>query len=275
MIQAKIIEDSINRQGKRLTTFVLRYPRFVHAELLTHRQFSRNASSSRAIPAKKLINQAINDIAWPVHWGKNQPGMQARQELSKWRIFLIKKLWKMAAFLMVCFAHFLNKLALHKQVVNRILEPFTHISTIVTATEFDNFFALRTHPDAQPEIKVLAELMLVEYNNSKPKLILQGEWHLPFVSSLERHTLDLETQLKCSVARCARVSYLNHEGKLDINKDIGLHDDLYRDGHVSPFEHQATPLGWVAASGNFVGWKQYRKTLANEVRVFDYTKVLS
>ena len=155
MITAKMIEDSISEDGVRISTLQLRYHRYVHAEFMTHRVFSRSASSSRAIPIKKIIHQVWNEPAMPVHWGANISGMQAKNELSGWRLLLARNVWLTASKFACIFAYMLYYVGLHKQIGNRILEPWQFINVIVTSTEWDNFFELRIHPDAQPEIKEL------------------------------------------------------------------------------------------------------------------------
>ena len=157
---------------------------------------------------------------------------------------------------------------LHKQLVNRILEPFAWITVIITATEWANFFTQRTHADAQPELKHLATLMLDAYRASEPRALALGEWHTPLILADEEAALPVEQRLKISVARSARVSYLTHDGSRDHAKDVELYERLVAggaNGHWSPFEHVATPLAsgddW---SGNFRGWQQYRKRFADE-----------
>ncbi len=265
MIEAKIVADSMSPSGVRLTTYSIVYPRFVHSELLTHRVFSRNAASSRAIPVKKFMKTLRENPASPVWWGKNQPGMQAKDELTGFRLWMSKRMWIFACYLMLFCAWVFDKLGLHKQIANRILEPWFHMRTIITATEWQNFFALRMHPDAQPEIRALAFAMQKQMDESLPKNLTLKEWHLPYVTDEERKTLDTATLLKVCTARCCRVSYLNHEGKVELDKDLKLHARLLADGHMSPFEHAALPLedanSW---SGNFRGWHQYRKQIPNE-----------
>lgn len=265
MITVKVIEDSTCAAGVRLATLQLCYPRFVHAEFMTHRVFSRNASSSRAIPVKRMLEMVRNEPAMPVHWGANQPGMQARDELKGRYLDRAKELWLSAANCAAGIAEEMQDLGLHKQVANRILEPFQHISVVLTATEWDNFFALRDHPDADPNIQALAAEMGYAMCKSEPTMLEVGDWHLPYVSREERRNLSIEVQLKVSAARCARVSYLNHDGSHpDIEKDIDLHDKLVgaNPPHMSPVEHQARcrglSTGW---SGNFRSWEQYRKLL--------------
>lgn len=283
MISAKIVADSISTQGVRITTMELNYHRFIHSEFMTHRVFSRNASSSRAIPVEKQIHQVLNTPAMPVHWGRNQSGMQARGEIEC--PTLAQDVWKYASELSVDRAYELKDLDTHKQVVNRLLEPFQWIKVIVTATEWDNFFKLRLDSGAQPEIRELASHMKEAMNKSIPVELEAGEWHLPYITN-EQYTHMMVNEysitdiIKCSVARCARVAMLNHDGSNpDITKDLLLYDRLVGSTpeHASPTEHQACPMPenvnfntqgishldkfgnyW---SGNFRGFLQYRKIL--------------
>ena len=263
IISAKIIADSVAEHGVRLTTLQLQYPRFIHAEFMTHRVFSRNASSSRAIPVAKVIEQVRDNPAAPIHWGKNQPGMQANAQVDD--VPEAQALWMQAARDAADTAEEMSRIGLHKQVANRILEPFQYMHVIVTATEWDNFFELRAHSDAQPEIHALAVEMYRAMNASEPRYLVEDDWHLPYVTTEERLRYYGETDLllKVSAARCARVSYLTHDGQTpDIEKDIALYERLVgsRPLHASPIEHQATPMPnpehW---SGNFRGWLQHRQ----------------
>jgi len=267
-ISAKVIEDSISLDGARLTTLELIYHRYIHAEFLTHRMFSRNASSSRAIPTHKLIEQVRNNPMMPVHWGANQSGMQAREEIKNHADFGQGEYqWRGAAMEMASRAETMLQQGYHKQIVNRLLEPFLPIHVIVTATEWDNFFSLRIHPDAQPEINELATKMKAAMDSSAPKLLKTAyDWHLPFVTNEERKSgLDNKTLAKLSAARCARESYLTHYGENpSLDKDVALYDRLVgsKPVHASPVEHQAYPLSnkdeWCR---NFRGWKQFRSLI--------------
>lgn len=278
--EAKIIEDSINRAGIRLITMQLRYPRFVHAEFMTHRVFSRNASSSRAIPVAKMIEQVRTNPAMPVHWGRNQPGMQAREELTGRELAEVKGMWIQAARAAAECAEYMNARGAHKQVVNRILEPFQWISVVVTATEWDNFFELRDHEDADPNIAKLARLMNEAQAASTPtercrywqEPVNSKHWHLPYVSEDERfeYLKDPNTLAKLSTARCARVSYLKHDGtKPSIAEDLALYERLVGSHplHASPTEHAALvgmydeDAAWNEVGmwhKNFRGWIQWR-----------------
>lgn len=288
-IEAKIIADSVSELGQRLTTFELTYPRFVHAEFMTHRVFSRNASSSRAIPIEKMIQRVIDDPAEPVEWGRNQSGMQAEKLLAPHEVSAARRVWLNARDKAVQHAQEMLNLrgVPHKQIVNRILEPWMHITVLVTATDYDNFFHLRCHKDAQPEIRVLAMQMENAMKLSRPRLLQVGDWHLPYVTMQdemmikEQYPTESVGQLKIDicVARCARVSYLTHGGdKPTIENDLKLNERLIGSSplHASPAEHQATPDTGVAnrgmgvnwntpkLHGNFTGWIQYRKTLEGE-----------
>ena len=179
---AVVIADSISDQGIRITTFQLRYWRAIHAELMTHRVFSRNAGSSRARPSKAIIEQVAHDPWGPIVWGLNEPGMQANnladisvgmQSLWSWRN-IAKRAANSATVLL--------NLGLHKQIVNRVLEPFTYIDVVVTATDYANWFALRLDEDAQPEIQQLAQAMESAMAASAPAMLKPGEWHLPYIT---------------------------------------------------------------------------------------------
>lgn len=266
-IFASILADSINVVGNRITSFLLRYPRFIHADFMTHRLFSRNTSSSRARPVAKLIEEAETAPALPIYWGKNQRGMQAEEELTGQELALAIKQWNSARKAAIAQAKKLNKLGMHKQYVNRILEPFTHITVICTATHFGNFFNLRAHNDAMPEIQDLAYKMLTLYSSNKPQLLQPEEWHLPFADQYLNESIEISDALKIVTARAARVSYLNYDGNISHEKDYQLHDDLIAGGHWSPFEHAAMALDSPTPCGNFVGFKQYRKFFAKEHRI--------
>ena len=292
-ITAKVICDSQPKTGTRITTLELEYPRFIHSEFMTHRMFSRNASSSRAIPIMKMIQAVIDNPAMPIHWGKNQAGMQAHEQLEDKYQLQAQLLWLAARDSAVEHAKTMMALGAHKQIVNRILEPFTHIRVIVTATNFANFFALRDHEDAQPEIRELAVAMKKAIEESTPQLLGIGECHLPYLdeedfknirehlkeNSITRHdpTQHQIWMMACAVsaARCARVSYLTHDGERPtLQKDLELYRHLVNANppHMSPCEHQATPdihdacEGWhrLHLQANFTGWVQFRHLIHGE-----------
>jgi thymidylate synthase ThyX len=252
---AQILLDS-TYNNSRLTTFVVTYPRIVHSEFMTHRVFSRNAASSRAIPFKKMLEQVRTDPFYPVWWGSNQPGMVADREVSN--IGLAKASWTEALDQAIESAQALDKAGLHKQIVNRILEPFSWITVILTGTDYDNFFLLRCAKDAQPELRKIALLMKDLYYTNVP---IERSLHAPYIQPDEEHLPALD-KMKISAARCARVSYLTHEGTRDVSKDFVLAERLLSSRHMSPFEHPCVPSD--GRNANLTGWKAYRKEIPGE-----------
>ena len=297
---AKILADSLSPDGVRLTTFEITFPRIVLAEFNTHRMFSRNSASSRAIPVEKMIKMVMENPYVSSSWGKNQKGMQADQEVSPQQAAEARAGWLNARDCAVIYAKTLGEIGVHKQITNRLLEPFMWHTVIVTSTEWSNFFHLRDNPQAHPDIQKIAHMMRELYASPdrQPKKLDYGEWHLPLVSK-EEHYAEAhleesprwEVLRKVSVGRCARVSYLTHDGKRDLSEDIRLHDQLLQNGHLSPFEHVARPvdftrtgdrelcvephpLPWKPAltakdlfCGNFRGWVSLRKTIPGEADI--------
>lgn len=296
-IKAKIIADSVSAvNGQRITTFELEYPRFIHSELMTHRLFSRNAMSSRAVPIEKMIEQVRTNPAKPVHWGKNQNGMQAKQELEGYPLQEAKSLWNEGASEASSLADMLNEQGAHKQLVNRILEPFQLMKTVLTATEFDNFFWLRKHEDAQPEIKELAERMYgqLEWNKCLTIELDVGDWHTPYYEAgywLQDDETPLEDALAISSSCCAQVSYRLLDNSIEKARKVYQRLVESTPVHASPFEHQATPMKYFEQedytalsqssdfdkgtthedikgnrwSGNFKSWIQYRQLIDGNV----------
>lgn len=298
MISAKILADSVSEQGHRMTTMEIEYPRFILAELNTHRMLSKNSASSRAIPAKTMREHLRNQPASPVHWGKNQPGMQASEELVTNNLADAKFVWKRALEDALHWHSVLSdRLGLHKQVANRITEPWMTMKTVISGTEWRNFWWLRAHPDAQPEIHELAVQMQTAYDSSTPQLLYPGEWHVPYVNtarssdgSLVYHdansqAITAEQARIISASCCAQVSYRKNDDTLE--KAQKIFDQLINSQpcHASPVEHQATPMTthndesdpeyWepgithVSAngdlwSGNLRGWIQHRKLITGE-----------
>lgn len=268
-MHAKIVKDSISEAGRRITTFELKYPRIIHAELKTHRILSTNSASSRAIPVKRMIQSVIDETFVPWHWGANQPGMQARQEIGATAKELAKSVWVASANEAIHTARRLADLGLHKQIVNRVLEPYQYITTLVTGTEFNHFLALRNDDEAEDHFHDLAFMVKGELDRSTPTLLRWGEWHLPYVTEKDHDRLHgVETLVKLCVARCARVSYLTHDKKEPLlDEDLALYERLTTHWpiHASPLEHAAYPLEDPnERSGNFKGWFQHRKQLEKE-----------
>ena len=267
-ITAKVICDSINETGKRITTFELEYPRYIHCELLTHRMLSKNCSSSRAIPIEKMLGYIENNMALPVYLGRNKSGMQAVEEIEDKESAL--RFWKDSFVWVKSTVNVLTELGLHKQIANRLTEPYQMMKVVVTATEWDNFFNLRIDKDAQPELVMLADKMFNAMQGSTPKTLKAGQWHLPYVDSIESDEkpvvssrdndqyyfltdndgnnlgeIYLEDAIKISVASCAAVSYRTEN--MTLAKADKIFDMLINaeNLHSSPFEHVAKPTHYT------------------------------
>lgn len=275
MITAKIIADTAAPSGKRITTVQVTLPRFILPQLNKHRAFSNNAQSSRAVPTTKLIESVRNNYAKPIFWGKNQKGMVAELELEAQELYAAKAVWYRQAMSAADAAEQMMNLGAHKEIANRLLEPFLYVDVVLTATEWDNFFNLRLAHDTQRDMQMLAREIASAMGLSFPK---QRNVHLPYVSDDEIQKWWFESGGKgydvdwqqayefwadVSAARCARVSYLNHDGTdCDIENDKRLAMYLKDNKHLTPFEHQAVAIDIDdprQSSGNFEGWKQHRK----------------
>lgn len=296
---AKLLKHSISSvNGKEIWTFELVYPRMIHAELMTHRLFSRNAASSRAIPIDKLIGLIETSLAYPSEWGLNEKGMQA--QLQHASVATCKWAWESAAKSAVISARILQRLGLHKQICNRVIEPFQNIKTIVTCTEKANWDWLRDHPDADPTIHALARLMTEACEKSTPFELHPGEYHVPYVDTIRDEYDSIiylvngedvgeHDAIKISTSCCAQVSYRVLDES--VKKALMIYDALVTSTpvHASPFEHVATPMSVPTLfvdefdpltmkmgekidnfgdfwSGNFKGWYQYRQEIPNNVR---------
>lgn len=292
-ITAKLIAYSQAPNKQTVATFELEYPRWIHGEILTHRMFSRNAMSSRAVPVEKMIEQVLNTPATPIHWGKNQPGMQAKEELKAPQLNEVQGMWHDAAKEAAYIANKMSKCNTHKQIVNRILEPFQTMKTVVTSTEWDNFFYLRNHEDAQPEIKRLAEEMLECFENEDPVQLTSEDWHTPYFGEgywLKGCGIPLEDALAISSSCCAQVSFRQLDDTLEKAKRIYERLVESKPVHASPFEHQCAPMKWSKLckdtmqqgwetgvthmdrefsfwSGNFKGFIQHRQLIPGNVYI--------
>jgi thymidylate synthase ThyX len=269
----RVEADSLNPWGQRLTTIVCRYPRLIHAAVSKHRMLSISGASSRAIPTAKLIERVRRDPVEPM-WTKNQKGMQGESihdEMMRKRLHLeyLRHVEEVCVFV-----DWMSQGQVHKQNVNRLLEPFMWIDCVITATDWSNLFGLRIHKDAQDEFELLAKMIYVAMRRSKPSTLQKGDWHLPLtdhdrarVSSELFHDRPsvLNALRMVSAARCARTSYARHDGKdTHWEDDFKIAVDLKNSTplHAVPFEHQATPC--EGRHGNFNGWKQARKLFDNE-----------
>ena len=300
LITARILADSVAPNGQRMTTMEIEYPRFILAELNTHRMLSKNSASSRAIPVKAMHEHIRTNTAGPVHWGVNQPGMKAKETLDPSDTVEALLIWEQARDSALDFAMQLADLNLHKQVTNRITEPWMTMKTVISGTEWANFFWLRAHADAQPEIHELAVKMWNAYNKSTPQLLQPGEWHLPYVKSHRLSSGELiyldatdtpittEQGRVISASCCAQVSYRKSDDSYEKAHKIFKQLIESQPCHASPVEHQATPMDldsmdkydpecWQDGvthasrngdlwSGNLRSWIQFRKLIAGEAQ---------
>lgn len=290
--QVKIIADSLAPCGKRLTTITARYPRIVHSEIMTHRDRERNAASSRAIPWPVMCEQIQNHPFVPISWGLEQSGMQMGEPIPPELADYANQLWLEARDAMVDYANSIANIGktynrhhrltsgprpeyedikIHKSLPNRLTEPWMYITVVMSATEWENFFRLRCHPDTEQHFRKIAEMIRTIKNQSIPVQLKDGKWHLPFIipqdyvdssELVNNREEDVALIKNVSVARCARVSYLTHEGKRSLTKDVELFHRLATGsdfGHFSPFGHIASASSELVRSGPFIGFNQYRK----------------
>ena len=259
---ATVIADS-TWNNQRITTMELVYPRFIHSEFMTHRMFSRNASSSRATPVKTLLEELEEDYAKPSKIFMNKKGMVGDVEATEEVKELTYNYWDWAHMCAIIAAKHMAKAGVHKQHINRLLEPFSFIRVIVTATEWENFFKLRLAPDAQPEIQELAQAMKASQEASTPK---HTPKHMPYITWEEEDKYRISEVIKVSAARCARVSYLKHDGtKPNVEDDLRLSDMLLEGGHKTPFEHFALYNEKDTFHANLKGWASARYALEHEL----------
>lgn len=306
-MQVEVILASQGPNQKPIYTIRMRYPRIIHGEIMTHRFFSRNARSSRAVPVKTMLLECTSIPFIPWHWGKNQKGMQAGDDCDE-LLFIEwtddhwenrEDAWLLARDTAVNIASAYMTAGYHKQIPNRLLEPFSWIDTLITTTDLDNFLWLRQHEAAEPHLQDLANLMAVAVENCEIQELNIGQWHIPYVTNedyneLPLHKGGLEVLLKVSAARCAWISYKPFGGQenTDYEREMKTYDMLLSSDrvHASPFEHQATPdeitisttstlvedgvvgdseTNWKKPHlhGNLNGYIQYRKLIPNECYV--------
>ncbi len=309
-MQAEVILASKSKYALPIFTIRLRYPRIIHSEIMTHRVFSRNARSSRAVPVQTMLDEVRTKPFVPWHWGKNQKGMQAAEECNEpvlldfvgnyWETdipYSREASWLYARDYAVEVAEAFMTAGYHKQIPNRLLEPFMWIDTLITATDWDNFLWLRDHKDAEPHLQDLARLVKQAMDSAKIRMLGEyGGWHLPYIRDEDfdwayKFISDRDDVLvpdrqerarllaKISAARCARISYKPFDGNASYEAELARYDSLINSDrvHASPVEHQAqadrhdpdypnTGI-WEGGDlrGNFApGWIQYRKTIPNE-----------
>ena len=264
MIKAKVVCDSLSPDGHRLTTVECKFPRIILAEVNTYGMITKSASSNRAIPIQRRIDEVGSDPFIPIYWGKNEPGMVASEELEYDLQLEATSVWLEAAQAMIDYTTYLKNLGVHKQIAIRLLEPFLWQTNVMTATSFDNMFNQRIHKDAQPEFNALAVEIKKAVDESTPINLGYDNWHLPYIYE-DEDSLDLELKKKISVARVARTSYGN-QNKRDAEKDLELHDRLWNADpkHWAPFEQIAQPtyLDQWEIPGRYSGFISLRHLLA-------------
>lgn len=258
--RVRVLADSLSPTGKRLTTLECIFWRPILPELNTHRVFSRNTRSSRAVPVDNLIAEIKKSPWGPCEWGVNQRGMVAKELITdKSQLDLCKYTWYHSAILASQMAKALADIGVHKQVVNRLLEPYICAYTVLSSTEWDNFFNLRLANDAQPEMRVLAQKIEEAMNASNPEQLTESDWHLPYITKEEKEIFSKIDCCKMSAARCARVSYKCFDGSVSPEEDLKLYQKLVENKHFSALEHVATPAVDSYIQSNFRGWNQLRK----------------
>ena len=261
--KVNIIKHSVSGEGIELVTLHARYPRMIHSEIMTHRAFSRNGRSSRAVPTMTLVQE---DPYYP-KFKKNQPGMQAGDYLDEETQAKATAIWERMVRACNTGAKNLQRIGVHKQWANRPTEWYGYIDVLISSTDFNNFFTLRDHADAQPEINDVAEAIRKSISGSTPNHVESWEWHLPYITNEELEEYPIDILQKVSVARCARVSYKPFDGKADVESELARYTRLVaaKPVHASPTEHVATPdirvvkvWAYPEQHGNFRGWRQLR-----------------
>jgi hypothetical protein len=280
-----VIADSLTNAAAapRLSTYIVRYPRYVHAEALRHRVISRNAASSRARSVKSTLREVMTNPVIPL-FTVNQKGMGGKFASPEIREALIKE-WLLArdkdvtsvlsmlinpsiregktdtevandyeALLADYYANGYDTegnpkagyLSAHKQQFNRIIEAYSVFEEVITASYWDNFLSLRDHEDAQPEIRAVAVLVKAALDRSTP---VKRELHLPFIAEADypASDADWETTVKPvflrSSAEAAQISYNDKSSSSKSTATAELGARLFESRHLSPFEHPAIASG--------------------------------
>jgi hypothetical protein len=263
----QILADSLHPEGDRLVSFIAKFPRVILPQVLTHRAFSRNTASQRAIPLRRQIRETLADPYVPRTFASNRAGMSAGEPLSSTRQRLARATWYLAMYAAVAATVVLHLLGVHKQWAARLLFPFQHCRMLISSSMpgLENFLKLRDADDAQPEIADLARDLREALTASRPRPLAFGQAHLPFPTP---GTLDLDTELMVNTARAARLSYdrVSGEGPASVEDDRRLFQKLLGGDsgkiHGSAFEHSAIVVPRQFSSGhrNFSpGWQQYRE----------------
>lgn len=269
-LYCRVERDSISPDGKRLTTFVITFPRIILCEVNTHCALSKNTSSSRAIPYSRpfgtrrpgqpptMREMVMENPYLPMFWGQNEKGMQASGELSPEKIKEARSKILSIRNMVVDECDKIWDIGLHKQDINRYLEPWAWTTQVITGTEWANFFALRTDRFAHPAFQLISRMMYLRMKQSVPALVNRGEWHLPFVDDEDRANWKIEDLKRISVSRTARVSYNTMDGVRDVSKDFELYDKL-----IASFpKHMCYDSDTEVLTSE--GWKKWPNVIGNE-----------
>lgn len=256
----KVVADSVSPSGHRLTSVEACFPACVQQELLKHRAFSVGSASNRAIPNSTIIEQVRSDPFIPLSWPKRHKAMQPQEYVSDPEVIeMLRYAWAASSKVAISYAESLTENGVHKEIANRLLGPYQWVTVLITASDWDNFFALRCHEAAEQHMRKLAEMIRSAREGSSPRWLDYGEWHLPYIDGLDcAGGFDLALFKKLSVARSARVSTLTQGRRTTPLEDLYLFDRLKNANpmHSVPFEMVATPVDGRCA--NFEGWQSYR-----------------
>lgn len=299
VIVARIILDSINANGNRMTTYEVEYPRFILAEVNTHCMLEKNSASSRAIPVGTMLDMIELSPAMPVSWGHNNPGMQSKTLMDSVREANAIKVWLDAAKAAIGFSRIMadpDGINGHKQIANRLSENYQTMKSVISGTEWENFFWLRDRDDADPTFRELARVMNECRRNSVPTLLKPGQWHLPYVTRVDDRyfsgniEIPLDVAKKISASCSAQVSYRKLNDSVEqAQRVFGMLnlESEEKPAHASPICHQATPMNesnvsfnpdtWEDGithvrrngslwSGKLQGWIQFRQLFKNEAK---------
>lgn len=294
-VDVKLLQHSCSPDGISMYSFEVEIPRIILAEWNTHGMLNTNAQSSRAVPTKKLIEEVRRNPYMPSYWGRNQKGMQAYEECNEpVKGDSREAFWDICVQTNCVFAEAFEEAGYHKQIANRVIEPYSHTKLVVSGTEWNNFFNLRIHKDAEPNIREMAVQIYKLIHQSQGEYINNGEWHLPYISRyrqegrmkylFDQQEVSLEEALRISLACVAQVSYRTLNTDPEIIERI--HNNLFPSNgdpiHGSPAQHLATPFKEIQCKGDWQegethrdrdgyswsaqlrGWCQYRKLIPNE-----------
>lgn len=258
-VWAEMVCDSVSpHTGRRITSAVVRLPRIVLAELNTHAALAKNSASSRAIPTATFRQRVLANPYIPWRWPINGKGMVPKEYAApdSWRSRFATFAWK-GGLVVASLAHrLLERIGVHKEIANRLLEPWMWTEVLVTATDWDGFFAQRCHPAAADGVRAAATVLRALLETHQPT---ETTLHLPYVQKHEDG--DMRTLFMASARRCRRVSYMRQGVVVSLEEDAaaGAEGLLENPPHLSPYEHAAMALPTNDRHAKFSGgWKSGR-----------------